>query len=305
MQGKFYRFWLVNEQGLYIFDQKLDKQMILAKLQEDELIANLYNESRINEDNTPILLQELPSYASTRLYFQKYNRDLYIYLTDDLTDITEVDRQFEPWRKIREEQRSNLRGIIFSVFDDARGPKVVYNPSVHEEVALLIAVQGATVSSMGKIHEFKIGFKEPLNVPNRDDLIHISYDFLAPAPSSEDPRIAITGRVTNLHLLFPRTFSHLNDKAFLQFLESYIGEWVYFWKEFQTENEGKYPMLLFDQLYENLKATVSVAIDLATHEEREIRKLKDFVMDLLSQNQVLQYQVRRLKDRIKELEEQK
>ena len=302
MQGNYHRFWLVNEQGLYIFDQKLQKQKILAKMDEDKLIAELYNEPSLIEDDTPIFLKELPSVAFTRLYYQKYNRDLYILLADEILDITEIDAKINTWREIRDQQRVNLRGLVFSVFDDTRGPKVVYNPSLKEEVALLIAVQGATISSMGKIHDFKIGFKEPLNVPNRDDLIHISYDFLAPAPSSEDPRIAKSGRVTNLHLIFPRGFPYLKDISFIQFIESFIDEWVYIWNEYQQENEGDYPEGRFDQLLEDLRSTVSVAIDLATHEEREIRKLKDFVMDLLTQNQVLTYEVRRLQDKVKELE---
>ena len=274
-------------------------------MEEDKLIAELYNQPSLMEDNTTIFHQELPSIGFTRLYYQKYNRDLYILLADETLDVLDVDKHLERWRKIRDGQRENLRGLIFSVFDDTRGPKVIYNPSTEDEVALLIAVQGATISSMGKLHQFKTGFKEPLNVPNRDDLIHISYDFLAPAPSSEDPRIAETGRVTNLHLLFPRGFPYLKDNSFLQFLESFLDEWVHYWNGYQQENEGSYPESTFDQLLEDLRSTVSIAIDLATHEEREIRKLKDFVMDLLSQNQVLTYELRRLQEKVKELEEKK
>ena len=88
----------------------------------------------------------------------------------------------------------------------------------------------------------------------------------------------------------------------MQFIESSLEEWVYNWIAFQKENEGDFPMILFDVLLEDLRSTVNIAIDLATHEEREVRKLKDFVMDLLTQNQVLTYQVRRLKEKIDELE---
>ncbi len=301
MKGKFYRFWLLNEQGLYIFDQKLEKQIILPKHEEDELIANLYNEFIDKSNNTPVLHRDLNSIAFTRLYYQMYERDLYIMLADETIDIIDIDEKFEIWRNIREKQRANLKGIIFSLFDDTQGTKVMYNTSLDEEAALLVAVQGQTISYMGKINEFQTGFKEALNVPNRKDLIHISYDFLVPAPQSTDPRIAKYGRVMNLYLLFPREFPYLKEISFLQFMESFIDESVHNWIEMQRE-EPVYPKELFDKLYEDLRSTVNLAIDLATHDEREIRKLKEFVMDLLTQNQVLTFQVRKLQARIKELE---
>ncbi|MHA1444436.1 MAG: hypothetical protein ACTSR4_06780 [Candidatus Hodarchaeales archaeon] len=303
MTRDFYRFWLVNEQGLYIFDQKLNKQKtVLTKAGEDKLIAELFNDSKLDSDNTTILHREMPSFAFTRLYYQKYNRDLFILLADETVDVTEVAVKFKPWRDIRNKQRENLRGIIFSVFDDKLGPKVVYNSILNEETALMVAVQGQTISYMGKINEFTLGFKQPLKVPNRDDLIHCAYDFLTPAPNSTDPRIAEVGRVTNIYLLFPKDLPYLKEEAFLQFIESSLEEWVYNWIDFQKENEGVFPSILLDELLEDLRSTVNIAIDLATHEEREVRKLKDFVMDLLTQNQVLTYQVRRLQERITELE---
>ncbi len=303
MAGNFYRFWLVNEQGLYIFDQKLDKQKtVLTKTGEDKLIAELFNDSKLDSDSTSIFHREMPSLAFTRLYYQKYNRDLYVILADEMVDVTEVAVKFQPWREIRNKQRENLIGIIFSIFDDKLGPKVVYNSVLDEETALMVAVQGQTISYMGKINEFILGFKQPLKVPNREDLIHCAYDFLIPAPSSTDPRIAEVGRVTNIYLLFPHDLPYLKEEAFLQFIESSLEEWVYNWKAFQKENEGEFPTNLFDELLEDLRSTVNIAIDLATHEEREVRKLKDFVMDLLTQNQVLTYQVRRLQEKIAELE---
>ena len=166
----------------------------------------------------------------------------------------------------------------------------------------MVAVQGQTISYMGKINQFTLGFKQPLKVPNREDLIHCAYDFLIPAPSSTDPRIAEVGRVTNIYLLFPYDLPYLKQEAFLQFIESSLEEWVYNWIAFQKENEGEFPTIFFDELLEDLRSTVNIAIDLSTHEEREVRKLKDFVMDLLTQNQVLTYQVRRLKEKIDELE---
>ncbi|MCK4847965.1 MAG: hypothetical protein KAT16_02960 [Candidatus Heimdallarchaeota archaeon] len=305
MTRNFYRFWLVNEQGLYIFDQKLDKQKtVLTKAGEDRLIAELFNDLTLDVDSTDtaIFHREMPSFAFTRLYYQKYNRDLYILLADEMVDVTEVAVEFQPWREIRNKQRENLIGIIFSVFDDRLGPKVIYNSALNEETALMVAVQGQTISYMGKINEFILGFKQPLIVPNRDDLIHCAYDFLIPAPNSTDPRIAEVGRVTNIYLLFPKNLPYLKEEAFLQFIESSIEEWVYNFINFQKENEDDFPTILFDELLEDLRSTVNIAIDLATHEEREVRKLKDFVMELLTQNQVLTYQVRRLKERNAELE---
>jgi len=303
MTGNFYRFWLVNEQGLYIFDQKLNKQKtVLTKSGEDKLIAELFNDSKLDSNSTAIFHREMPSFAFTRLYYQKYNKDLYIMLADEMVDVTEVAVKFLPWRELRHKQRENLKGIIFSIFDDKLGPKVVYNTTLDEETALMVAVQGQTISYMGKINQFTLGFKQPLKVPNREDLIHCAYDFLIPAPNSTDPRIAEVGRVTNIYLLFPYDLPYLKQEAFLQFIESSLEEWVYNWIAFQKENEGEFPTILFDELLEDLRSTVNIAIDLATHEEREVRKLKDFVMDLLTQNQVLTYQVRRLKEKIDELE---
>ncbi|MHA1995176.1 MAG: hypothetical protein ACW97Z_11585 [Candidatus Hodarchaeales archaeon] len=303
MKGNYFRFWLINEQGLYIFDQKLQRQKVLTKSDEDKLIAELYNDPALEMDDTAILHKNLPSFAFSRLYYQKYKKDLYILLADEMIDITEIDLELQTYRKDRDAQRENLIGIVVAAFDDARGPRVVYSPSfINEETTLLLAVQGQTISYMGKLNEFQVGFKEPLNVPNRSDLIHVSYDFLVPAPNSKDPRIALTGRVMNLFLLFPRDLPYLKEKSFLQFIESFIDEWVRDWIHFQKESEGKYPVKWFDDLLKNLRSTVNTAIDLATHDEREIRKLKDFVMDILAQNQVLTYQVQKLQERVKELE---
>ncbi len=303
MIGNYYRFWLINEQGLYIIDQKLQRQKILTKTDEDILIAELYNDPALEMDDTVILQKNLPEYAFSRLYYQKYKKDLYILLADEMIDITDIDLQLQTRRKDRDTLRENLIGIVVAAFDDARGPKVVYSPSfINEETTLLLAVQGQTISYMGKLNEFQVGFKEPLNVPNRTDMIHVSYDFLVPAPSSKDPRIALTGRVMNLFLLFPRNLPYLKEKSFLQFIESFIEEWVREWIDFQKGNEGKYPVKWFDDLLENLRSTVNIAIDLATHDEREVRKLKDFVMDILAQNQVLTYQVQKLKEKIRKLE---
>lgn len=303
MIGNYYRFWLINEQGLYIIDQKLQRQKILTKADEDKLIAELYNDPALEMDDTAILQKNLPKYAFSRLYYQKYKKDLYILLADEMIDITDIDLQLQTRRKDRDTLRENLIGIVVAAFDDARGPKVVYSPSfINEETTLLLAVQGQTISYMGKLNEFQIGFKEPLNVPNRTDMIHVSYDFLVPAPNSKDPRIALTGRVMNLFLLFPRNLPYLKEKSFLQFIESFIEEWVRDWIDFQKGNEGEYPVKWFDDLLENLRSTVNIAIDLATHDEREVRKLKDFVMDILAQNQVLTYQVQKLKEKIRKLE---
>ncbi len=303
MAGNYYRFWLINEQGLYIIDHKYQRQKVITKSDEDKLIAELYNDPHLERDNTAILHKNLPSYAFSRLYYQKYKKDLYVLLADEMIDTTEIDLKLQTYRKERDTQRENLIGIVVAAFDDARGPRVVYSPDfINEETTLLLAVQGQTISYMGKLNKFQVGFKEPLNVPNRTDLIHVSYDFLVPAPSSKDPRIALTGRVMNLFLLFPRDLPYLKEKSFLQFIESFVDEWVRTWIDFQKENEGKYPVKIFDDLLESLRSTVNLAIDLATHDEREIRKLKDFVMEILAQNQVLTFQVQKLKERIKDLE---
>ncbi|MHA2167967.1 MAG: hypothetical protein ACXAAT_19140, partial [Candidatus Hodarchaeales archaeon] len=256
MTRNFYRFWLVNEQGLYIFDQKLNKQKtVLTKTGEDRLIAELFNDAKLDSDSTAILHREMPSLAFTRLYYQKFNRDLYVILADEMVDVTEVAVRFQPWREIRNKQRENLMGILFSVFDDKLGPKVVYNSVLDEETALMVAVQGQTISYMGKINQFTLGFKQPLKVPNRDDLIHCAYDFLIPAPSSSDPRIAEVGRITNIYLIFPHDLPYLKEDAFLQFIESSLEEWVYNWIVFQKENEGEFPDNLFDELLEDLRST--------------------------------------------------
>jgi len=154
---------------------------------------------------------------------------------------------------------------------------------------------------MGRMNEFKTGFKEPLNVPNRDDLLHLSYDFLQSAPESADPRIAKMGRVSNLYLLFSRDFPHAKENLFREFVESFLDEWVYTWESLDG-SEQRYSSNIFEELLEDLRSTVSVAIDLTTHDEREIAKLKELIMDLLAQNKVLEYSNRRLREKIKELE---
>ena len=60
MKGNYYRFWLINEQGLYIFDQKLQRQKVLTKSDEDKLIAELYNDPALEMDDTAILHKNLP-----------------------------------------------------------------------------------------------------------------------------------------------------------------------------------------------------------------------------------------------------
>ena len=90
MKGNIYRFWLLNEQGLYIFDQKLEKQIVLPKHEEDSIIAELYNEFIDKSIDTPLLHKDLHSIAFTRLYYQMYKRDLYIMLVDETFDDTEI-----------------------------------------------------------------------------------------------------------------------------------------------------------------------------------------------------------------------
>ncbi|MFW9856695.1 MAG: hypothetical protein ACFFFG_16710 [Candidatus Thorarchaeota archaeon] len=253
-------------------------------------------------DTTILSRDLLPSY--TRLYYRKHHSDLYVLLVDELTDFTEVIEVFSKWSEKRDKQREQLKGLVFVVFDDVEGPKVIYNNLLKEEIAILLAVQGQTVSSMGRLKKFKVGFKEPLNVPNRSDLVHMSYDFLQPAPESADPRIAKMGRISNLYLIFDRSFSYLNEEHFRLSIEGYLDEWVY--NHFSQDSGQVYPKsyskFFFDELLEDLRTTISSAIDVASHEEREVARLKVFVMELLTQNKVLTYQVRRLRERIKELE---
>jgi len=300
----FYRFWLLNHQGLYIFDKKLHRKVILTQAEEDNLIAEVFQDPQVMfDDNTPLFTRELSSYF-TRLHYRKYKKDLYILLADELIDITEVNTRLQPWIELRDQQREYLQGLTISMFDDIEGPKVVYNSdTLLSENALLLAVQGQTISAMGRIVEYTSGFKDPLNVPNREDLIHLSYIFLQPAPDSKDPRIAKMGRMTSIHLLFLLGFHFVNEKLFRSYLESFLDEWVYNWNA-QRENSLSYPREIFDELLEDLRSAISTAIDLTTHEEREEAKLKEYVMDLLSQNKVLNYQVRRLREKIKELEDQ-
>ncbi|MFX1286772.1 MAG: hypothetical protein ACFFB5_24250 [Promethearchaeota archaeon] len=304
MPSDYYRFWLLNYQGLYIFDKKLTKTVILTKSEEDTLIAEIFRDPAIEtEKNTPLFTRELPA-SFARLHYQKFRNDLYIFMTDELTDVTEVAAKVQSWIKIRKLQREYLRGLVLSVFDDIEGPKVAYNSgALLTENALLLAVQGQTITSMGRMVDYPSGFKEPLNVPNREDMIHLTYNFLQPAPESKDSRIAKIGRMTSLHLLFPVDFPHLNESLFRSYVEAFLDEWVYNWNV-QKENNVDYPQDIFDELLEDLRSTISTAIDLTTHEEREITKLKELVIDLLSQNKVLNYQIRRLREKIKQLEKQ-
>jgi hypothetical protein len=300
MSGNFYRFWLLNEQGLYIFDNKLHKTIILTKAEEDSIIADIFNDPKVASNNSTIFTKEL-STSFTRIYYQKYRKDLYIILVDELVDITFIANEFLKYRKLRENQRKQLKGLVFSIFDDIEGPIVVYNSCLKEEQALLLAVQGQTVSSMGRIEEYITGFKEPLNVPNRDDLIHLSYDFLQPAQTSKDPRIAKLGRISNLYLIFPKDFAFVKEEMFRSYVEGFLDEWVFNW-EAQEDQTDRYSAKIFEELTEDLRSTITIAIDMTTHEEREVAKLKNFVMDLLTQNKVLTYQVRRLREKNKELE---
>lgn len=302
MPNNYYHFWLLNHQGLYIFDKKLHKKVILTKSEEDTLIAEIFHDPTIEmADDTPLFTRELPS-SFTRLHYQKYGRDLYIFLADETIDITEVDKEIRKWIEIRDQQRAHLQGLVISIFDDIEGPKVVYNSdTLLTENALLLAVQGQTVSSMGRMVEYSSGFRDPLNVPNREDLIHLSYAFLQPAPDSKDSRIAKMGRMSSIHLLFLLEFPHIKENLFCSSVEAFLDEWVYNWNA-QRENSRFYPRDIFDELLEDLRSTISTAIDLTTHDEREITKLKELIMDLLSQNKVLNYQVRRLREKIKDLE---
>ncbi|MHA1974998.1 MAG: hypothetical protein ACTSW1_18555 [Candidatus Hodarchaeales archaeon] len=302
MQDKFYRFWLINNEGLYIIDKKLPalkKRVVLTKVEEDNLIANIVNQEL--PENTIIFTKELVE-SQTRLYYQKRFNDLYILLTEETVDITTANQEFHKWIKTRQQQRDQLKGIVFTIFDDIEGPKVVFNSCLKEDNALLLAVQGQTVSSMGRIESFRSGFKEPLNVPNREDLQHLSYDFLQPAPSSNDPRIAKMGRVSNIYLIFSKNFPYVKENHFRNFVEAFLDEWVFNWNVMtEDEREDNLPIIL-SELLEDLRTTVSTAIDMTTHDEREIAKLKVYVMELLTENKVLTSQVRRLRAKIKELE---
>jgi len=305
VSSSFYRFWLINQQGLYIFDKKLTRKerIILTKAEEDALIADIMNnDPKILEDDTAIFVRDIdPTF--TRLYYKKYKKDLYLLLVDELMDITDVVQHFQIWMDVRKRHREHLKGMVFCIFDDVEGPKVIYNNFLEEDDALLLAIQGQTVTSMGRVEEFITGFKEAIKVPNREDLVHLSYDFLQSAPESKDPRIAKMGRISNLYLLFQRDNPYLNEEHFRSYVESFIDEWVYNWEALNGASE-RYSAQIFNELYEDLRDTVTIAIDMTTHEEREIAKLKVFVMELLGQNKVLNYQIRRLRERIKELEHQ-
>lgn len=278
----------------------------MTREEEDGLIADLYNDPNLMAPDTTIFTKDItPTY--TRLYYRKYHSDLYIFLVDELTDFMEIVPIFADWAKKRDQQRDQLKGLVFVVFDDVEGPKVIYNSLLSDSMALLLAVQGQTVSSMGRLKEFKTGFKEPLNVPNRDDLVHLSFDFLQPAPESSDPRIVKMGRVSNLYLLFTRGFPYLNDDHFRLSIEGFLDEWVHthFSQVSRKDHPpNSYSARFFDELLEDLRSTISSAIDITTHKERESERLKVFVMELLTQNKVLTYQVRRLREQIKDLEKQ-
>jgi hypothetical protein len=282
----------------------------MTKEEEDNLIAEIFQDPRIGmKAKTTIYLKELPE-TFTRLYYRKFNHDLYIFLVSALVDITEIGTEFKTWMELRDLQRTHLKGLAFAVFDDIEGPKIVFNNCLKEDSALLLAIQGQTISGMGRSEEFVTGFQDPLNVPNRDDLIHLSYNFLQPAPDSDDPRIKKMGRVSSIYLIFSRTSPYVNEVTFRGFVESYIDAWIFDWIDIQEEDrkhgqQTAYQTKIFEELHENLRSTVTTAIDMTTHDEREEAKLKVFVMDLLTQNKVLNSQVRRLKERIKALEKEK
>ncbi|MFX0209323.1 MAG: hypothetical protein ACFFDT_25290, partial [Candidatus Hodarchaeota archaeon] len=265
MSDNYYRFWLLNHQGLYIIDKKLHRKVILTKSEEDTLIAEIFQDPKLmSADDTPLFTRELPSYFA-RLHYRKYKSDLYVLLTDELIDITEVDAKLQPWIEIRNQQREHLQGLVISMFDDIEGPKVVYNSdALLAENAILLAVQGQTISSMGRIVEYTSGFKDPLNVPNREDLLHLSYNFLQPAPDSSDPRIAKMGRMTSIHLLFLLGFPFVTENLFRSYLEAFLDEWVYNWNT-QKEDSRDYPKKIFDELLEDLRSAISTSIDLTTH----------------------------------------
>ncbi|MHA2305443.1 MAG: hypothetical protein ACXACU_08615 [Candidatus Hodarchaeales archaeon] len=309
MSSNYYRFWLLNHQGLYIFDEKLQRRILMTKEEEDNLIAELFHDPKIEmKKNTTIFSKELPE-TFTRLYYRRYKSDLYIFLVSELVDITEIGTEFKNWMDLRNLQRTRLKGIAIAIFDDIEGPKVVYNSCLKEENALLLAIQGQTVSGMGRIEEYNTGFQEPLNVPNREDLVHLSYNFLQPAPDSTDPRIQKMGRVSSIYLLFSRTSPYINEDTFRGFVESYIDAWIFDWIVIQEEDRQNgrktaYQQTIFEELHENLLSTVTTAIDMTTHDKREEAKLKVFIMDLLTQNKVLNSQIRRLKVRIRSLEKE-
>ncbi|MFX0086721.1 MAG: hypothetical protein ACFFAU_13700 [Candidatus Hodarchaeota archaeon] len=309
MLNDYFRFWLLNHQGLYIFDEKLQKRVIFTKVEEDNFIAEIFQDPKIiGKKDTTIYTREFPE-TFTRVYYRKYRDDLYIFLTSEVIDITEIGMQFKTWMDLRDHQRTHLKGIVVAVFDDVEGPKVVFNSCLSEENALLLAVQGQTVSGMGRIEEYSVGFMEPLNVPNREDIVHLSYNFLLPAPESADPRIAKMGRVSSIYLLFLKTSPYINEDTFRGFIESYIDAWIDDWISIQKDDRKRgtriaYESAIFEELLENLMVTVTTAIDMTTHDEREEAKLKVFIMDLLTQNKVLNSQIRRLRERIKSLEKQ-
>ena len=309
MPNNYFRFWLLNYQGLYIFDEKLQKQVMFTKIEEDNFIAEIVQAPEIFENtDTTIFSKEFPE-TLTRLYYRKYRNDLYIFLGNELVDITEVATQFKTWMDLRDLQRTHLKGIVVAIFDDIEGPTVVFNNCLAEEYALLLAIQGQTVSGMGRIEEYTVGFMDPLNVPNRDDILHLCYNFLLPAPDSSDSRIIKMGRVSSLYLIFPRTSPYINEDTFRGFVESFIDAWIDDWADLQrndrqNETQIAFQPAIFEELFENLMVTVTTALDMTTHNEREEAKLKVFVMDLLTQNKVLNSQVRRLRERIKSLEKQ-
>ena len=117
------------------------------------------------------------------------------------------------------------------------------------------------------------------------------------------------GRVSSIYLLFSKTSPYINEDTFRGFIESYLDAWIDDWVAVQKEDRLKgtsiaFESAIFEELLENLMATVTTAIDMTTHDEREEAKLKLFVMDLLTQNKVLNSQIRRLREKIKTLEKQ-
>ena len=69
MPNNYFRFWLLNHQGLYIFDEKLQKRVMFTKIEEDNFIAEIVQAPEIFE-NTDTTISEL---TKTENVLSSYN----------------------------------------------------------------------------------------------------------------------------------------------------------------------------------------------------------------------------------------
>ena len=111
---------------------------------------------------------------------------------------------------------------------------------------------------------------------------------------SKDPRIAQHGRFTSINMIFRESLVCLDEEHFRTYIESFLEIWVDDWLKLPLEKRND-PKIL-QELSKDLRKTSLEAMDLERHEEREMGELKQLIINLMKENDLL-------KAKIKELEE--